>query len=180
MFEGLPERLDPVVAADRQRTYSGQIPINKLPRLEGLLAGYDGSVSVELRFFRNGRRNLLMVGRCQGELQLRCQRCMELFSLEIDQPIELGVVGSELQAQRLPDGLDPFLLEEEKLLVADVVSDEILLVLPSVPRHPEGACSLPDYDIQAPVEEEMPEEEPEEPKENPFAVLSQLKKDDAH
>lgn len=78
-----------------------------------------------------------------GSLPLACQRCLEAipFNLGVDSLLELLPEGAEMSQDELEDDTRDFLPVAGKLDVAELVEDEILLVLPVAPRHER--CGLP-------------------------------------
>ena len=94
--------------------------------------------------------------------QVCCQRCLE----GIDYPVRirslLELVGNEeeLTQEEIEDDSKDFLTARKELDVAELVEDEIILDLPTAPRH--ESCVLPDAGAQ-----------PE--KESPFSALRSLK-----
>ena len=78
-----------------------------------------------------------------GSLPLACQRCLEAipFNLDVDTLLELLPEGAEMSQDELEDDTRDFLPVAGKLDVAELVEDEILLVLPVAPRHER--CGLP-------------------------------------
>jgi uncharacterized protein len=59
----------------------------------------------------------------------------------------------------------------EQLMIANVIEDEIILALPSIPRHESGECTVAE-DVEKPQHDA---EEGVEKAPNPFAVLAKLK-----
>ena len=78
-----------------------------------------------------------------GSLPLACQRCLEAipFNLDVDSLLELLPEGAEMSQDELEDDTRDFLPVAGKLDVAEMVEDEILMVLPVAPRHER--CGLP-------------------------------------
>jgi len=81
-------------------------------------------------------------------------------------------VFNDEQAQNLPRTYEPLLVEDEKLVVLDVVEEELILSLPMFAYH--DACEVDGYK-QTEEAEVAAEELAEEKKPNPFEVLSALK-----
>jgi len=145
-----------------------------MERLTDRLADPFGKVEVELEFGKHGNR-MFIHGTVQGHAVLQCQRCLERFELPIDTQIKLGLIHSEAEIESLLPEEEPLLLDEsnrDELCLADVVEDELELILPMVARHSEGLCQSG----IAPVKEEIKPQELKSTKKNPFAVLADLKK----
>lgn len=170
MSDRLPEYIDPIQLADKQGIVKGHATISSLARLADFLASDAGSIAVALYFRREGRL-VLIEGRLEGLLQLVCQNCLEPIEWPISHTVRLGVVMSIEQADRLPEDYEPLLLVGEKILVKDIVEDELLLLLPTFPKH-QRACPMPartDY----PSDVAKPNGKPV--RENPFSILANLK-----
>ena len=51
----------------------------------------------------------------------------------------IALVSDYDAADRVPEGLEVFLVEADSVSVRDLVDEEIMLALPNVPRHAEGS-----------------------------------------
>ncbi len=171
MLARLPNFIDPLLLADRNANIEGELPVNKLERIAGLLSNDDGNVSVKLFFGREGKLATID-GHISAVLALKCQRCLEPVEWPVSSEIKLGVVSTLERANNLPDGYEPLLLVEEgKIPLTSIVEDELLLTLPSIPKHQDG-CAAPD------VPNNKPEPLPKTVRaatENPFSILADLK-----
>jgi uncharacterized protein len=166
----LPERVDPVLFASRGVDGEKRFALNKLERLNDRLFGEAGEVTAKFSFFKSGRRPTI-VGELKASLPLQCQRCMQTYLFDVDSRFELAVVISEQQAENLPEGVEPLLLEEDVVALAELVEDELLLLLPIVANHPEGECEADSFASASEKDKAAVEEKP-----NPFAVLSKMKR----
>jgi uncharacterized protein len=81
----------------------------------------------------------------RARLTLQCQRCLEPFVLTLDEPVALVLVESFAEMERVPEGTaipgGPPRAGGGTGTLLDVVEEQLLLALPQVPRHPEGACA---------------------------------------
>ena len=155
-----------------RRLFEGTLPIAAMSRLREALAGTDGVVHFELDFGRDSLGTDYVHVRAQASLTLTCQRTLEPFVLPVEVDTRLGLIKSERDEAGLPPDCEPLLVPEDgRLNPADVIEDELLLVLPLVPVNPDS--SLPDE-----VTGHAPEDDStgEGRSENPFAVLRELKK----
>ncbi|MDD2865406.1 MAG: YceD family protein [Methylococcales bacterium] len=169
MQNRLPEIIDPLHLADKRGELHGQIPIKSLIRLTEDLVNDEGFVSVDLYFGREGRLAKID-GKLKATLNLQCQNCLESVKYEIDHNVNLGIATTFEQVERLPDEVEPLLLEEETMPLATLVEDELLLNLPDYPRH-EHDCMANEIvkKYTATFEEEAATK-----KTNPFSVLANL------
>lgn len=138
MSEQLPERIDPVRLAQKQAVLRGVLPFSACARLQEVALNPDGRVSLELAFSREDGF-VRVRGWVKTTIQLQCQRCMETLDFPVRGEVNLGVVASLGEAERLPEDCEPLLREgDAPVFLSDLVEDEIILALPYVPRHP--AC----------------------------------------
>ena len=131
------------------------------------LVAQDGDLQVVMELGRDPDGTYYLAGTIRGEVQLCCQRCLEAMPMSLDLEFRLGLVQSQEAASRLHGSYEPLLVTAEPALLADIVSDEVLLALPIVPLHDDRAeCRSLTKEYQSP---NMPQ------RENPFAVLAELK-----
>ncbi|WP_036252415.1 DUF177 domain-containing protein [Methylobacter sp. BBA5.1] len=171
MLDRLPEYIDPLQLADKRAELKGEIPLSSLDRLADTLLNDTGTVAVDLFFGREGRLAKIE-GHIEAILELECQSCLQAVKWPVSAEIKLGIVTSIDQADRLPEVYEPLLIDEEKILLKDIVEDELLLALPTFPKH-QHDCSVPDADFN---KEASSSEEVQSPPENPFSILAKLKK----
>jgi len=165
MLDCLPERVEPLGLADVGRSFRGKLPVSCLERLAPLLHSNEGELAVRLEFRLDERRIRTVKGTVEGELNLVCQRCLNRLRFPVDLKFSLGVVSSEAEIDRLPDGYEPLLVSGEPIPTRALVEDEVLLAIPAIPVHEDGMGGC-ETGYRNP---EIPE------KENPFAVLKKLK-----
>ena len=170
MLDRLPEYIDPVHLADKRGELKGQIPLKNLDRLAKMLINDSGTVAVDLFFGREGRL-AKVEGHIKAVLELECQNCLEAVDWPIDCTIKLGIVTSMDQADRLPEDYEPLMVEEEKILLKNIIEDEILLILPAFPKH-QHACFVQKTDNNS-VDPLVNDEQSSA--ENPFSILAKLK-----
>ncbi|MGD2074743.1 MAG: YceD family protein [Gammaproteobacteria bacterium] len=164
MLDCLPERVDPLGLADVGRSFRGTAAIERLDRLAPLLASRQGELAVHLEFGLDERRIRALRGSIQGTVTLVCQRCLKGLSFPINLRFCLGIVSSEGEIDRLPEGYEPLLVSGEPIRTLDVIEDEVLLAIPAIPLHEQsGSCKI-GYQSST-----LPE------RESPFAVLKKLK-----
>jgi uncharacterized protein len=173
MSQRIPDRLDPWRYADLGKAVSGTIRLGSMPRLSQCLHDTGGEVSFELNFQRDARHRAVLIGSLSAELTLECQRCLESVVLPVESAVSIAFVEGIEQAGRLPETLDPCLVEEGSVRFRDLIEDELLLMLPQVAMHDTGACMTRLGDqSQAPAMEQD-----NSSGNNPFAVLAELKHD---
>ncbi len=144
----------------------GKLPLTRFSRLGDYLVESSGDAAYRLagHVDVNGRKQLLL--EVEGELSLRCQRCLESihFPLYVDSVLELIRSDDDLSQEDLEDDSKDFLVAQRDLDVVGLIEDEIILALPAAPRHQN--CALPSADRGT-------------AEESPFAALAALKRKDS-
>lgn len=172
MSPRLPDFVDPWRIADPGKVFSGRAAIADLPRLAKAVLDPQGEVELELEFSRDARNRACLQGFVKADLILECQRCLTPMRLSLESQLNLALVESMDEAERLPEHYDPLLLKESRVRLLDIVEDELLLAMPAVPRHEPGECRS----NQCYEPERNPAEHEElTGKSSPFAVLAELK-----
>ena len=167
MIDHLPDRLDLMATAEAGRVLQGRIPLSRLERALPALVSNEGELQVVLELNKDANGTHYMAGTLQGDVALKCQRCLGNMVLPLDVKFRLGLVRDKDAIPGLPDWYEPLLVSAEQAIIADILSDEVLLALPIVPLHGEqDECQGLVKNYQPPVEA---------PRENPFAALAELK-----
>jgi uncharacterized protein len=155
-------------------------PLRDLERLEQEAQGltHDAAVSwqakAELRPGSGAEPDVWLHLQASVLFPLTCQRCMGLVTvpLEVDQWYRF-VATEAIAMEQDDDSEEDLLVMAPQFDLLAVLEDELLMALPLVPMHDE--CPV------APVlqagEDELADEASEKP--NPFALLSQLKKNNS-
>lgn len=167
MKDHLPDRLDLFAAAEAGRVIRGRIPLARLTRVVPLTVSTAGELEVSLAFGRDQEGTRYLEGSIRGVLELQCQRCLESMDYPLKLNFRLGLVQSPNDVQYLTDRYEPLIVGAEPALLAEVISDEVLLALPIAPLHEDmGDCREVTADYHASADAQ---------RDNPFAVLEQLK-----
>ncbi len=170
MLSRLPEYIDPLHLADKRGELKGQIPVSDLDRLSDLLMADTGSVTVMLFFGRDGRLPKIE-GEIEAELNLCCQNCLQTVVWPVKHTVKLGIVKTIEQANRLPDDFEPLLVEKDTVCLKEIIEDELLLTLPTYPKHQHNCLALhtdiTNTDTKAATGQSH--------KKNPFSILANLK-----
>ena len=145
----------------------GSVAVSTLERLLPVLLSDEGELQVEMELGKDPDGTRYMKGSIQGEVTLKCQRCLENMALPLDLGFRLGLVTSDEAANVLPERYEPLLVTAEPAHIADVIAEEVLLAIPIVPKHSDRV------DCQEFVKDYTPPES--EQRKNPFAVLAALK-----
>ena len=153
---------DAFVFAKEGRVLEGTLAVSSLERLHDLLTEVTGEINFRLQGFKSEHGELMLHLTVSGVIPLACQRCLKaiLFNLDVDNLLEIVPEGSDMSQDELEDDTRDFLPVAGELNLAELVEDEILLLLPVAPRHEK--CGLPGA---ADAGERI----------HPFAVLAGLK-----
>ncbi|MGZ5008964.1 MAG: YceD family protein [Methylobacter sp.] len=170
MLARLPEYIDPLHLADKRGELKGEIPVSSLDRLADILSSDTGTVAVELFFGREGRL-AKVEGQIETVLELECQNCLQAVQWPVKSAVKLGIVTSLDQADRLPEDYEPLLVDEEKILLKNIIEDELLLILPTFPKHQHNCLGQKTDDSKL----VSLQDEQHSSKENPFSILAKLK-----
>ena len=170
MLARLPQYIDPLHLADKRGELKGQIPVSSLDRLADILFNDTGAVTVDLFFGREGRLAKIE-GQIEAVLELKCQLCLQAVQWPVKNTIKLGIITSIEQADRLPEDYEPLLVDEGKILLKNIIEDELLLILPTFPRHPHLCLThkLINNEVDVPLNEQQ------SPTKNPFSILAKFK-----
>lgn len=145
------------------------VPLAELTSLRSVRPGLTGQVSGRVHF---AREQGVAVARLamKGTAILECQRCMKPLELALDTHVRVGLVGSETEAGRVPADLETMLAPDGRIGLGELITEELLLTLPSVALHGEGdECVAPPAPLAA-------RSEPEGETHKPFARLGELLK----
>jgi DUF177 domain-containing protein len=114
------------------------VPLAELGGLRSGRAGVAGSVHGRVRF---GREAGVAVAELtlSGTATLVCQRCMQPMELPVHRLVRVGLVGSEAEIARVPEDLEPMRAPGGRISIGELVTEEMLLSLPIVPRHGDDA-----------------------------------------
>lgn len=162
MFDRLPDLFDPIEFAEKKRRIRGRVPLSSLDRVRDVLLRLEGDAEVDLEFKREGRIPSLE-GFVAAELTLQCQCCLEALTWPVRSEVHLGMVGSIDEVSILPEEFEPMLVEPGGMVaLADIIQDELLLAMPSIPQHSRCRLSQPEATAES--------------TDHPFAILAELKK----
>lgn len=144
---------------------NGSIALADLPRIRDLLAEDDGSVEIDLRCGTDDEDYRYIAGQVHAVLALQCQRCLGAVRVDLASDVSLAMVWSEAEMPSLPSRFEGLVVGTEPQDLYELVEEELLLALPLVPRHAEGACGAPGTGAAA--------EDAGESRENPFRAALQ-------
>ena len=176
--------VDPWKVAEGRRTFAGTMPLDRMPRLVGLLAAGDDdgaeiekpqdvSFSASFRFDRQGLVTIDVT--VKADLPLVCQRSLRVYKEHVDRRSRLAVIETVADEEALPEHYEPVLVEDRRLALAELVEEELLLAVPQVPRDPEFG----DLPVPESVSVEASTGKEQEKTHRPFEGLAGLMKESA-
>ncbi len=144
------------------RRLEGEIPLSNLERLADRVLDQAGALHCRIDGESGRQGNFLQLD-IGGILNLRCERCLEAMSFQLDVKNRLRLMrpGEEWPEDELEDDAADAIEAGRELLVLPLIEEEVLLALPLAPRH--EVCSG-----VAAVEKDQAS--------SPFSVLAKLKK----
>ena len=167
------------------QTYHGKgfLSLHETPRLatETAQIGPEDGFAWEIQTFYDvalaGDPRQKMQLKLSGQLQLVCQTCMQPCLVHIDEERQFIFVADDTEADSFSmddDALEPLVASTHFDLLA-TIEDEVLLSLPLIPKHPEGACGP--VALAFPAGEGLhPDTDSVEKPGNPFNILKNMKK----
>ncbi|MEW5769729.1 MAG: YceD family protein [Pseudomonadota bacterium] len=120
---------------------SGELRREDAPRLADILAPVSEPVQYQLSGSVESGRPVLRLN-VKAAVSLVCQRCLGTYvqALALDRVLPIARDEAQLGLWERDDPLLDALVADADMVVAELVEDEVLLSLPTVPRHPEGGC----------------------------------------
>ena len=151
--------------AKKNLSVTDEFNIVDLPRINGIASNNSDKINVNYSFYLENDTTPCLDGGISLNIYLTCQRCLEALPFSLDFNFSLAFVKNENQAEELSEHLEIYLFEDEKLSLIDLISDEILLSIPMVPKHNlDCLSSFKEHNNY------------EQVKESPFAILKNINK----
>lgn len=176
LHDTLPNQVDVRKLAVNHSLITAEVSVSSLPRYADLLADQTGTVQAKLQFYTDEQHRRRVDGALKAKVNVICQRCLEPMPLLVDTQFTLGIVWSEGDSKRLPDDIEPLIVAEELVDLADIVSEELILCFPHVSFHDSEQCPQPVGYVSRDTDDTSAEDASEgnSTRENPFKVLEQL------
>lgn len=170
----IPDHVDARKIFVQQALIEGGIPLSRLPRFREALTDGQGDVRVALDFIIDDEYRRVIEGTLTAQVHVLCQRCLEPMDVLIEEAFSLAVLESEVQMANLPKRLDPWICEDTKLVLADLVDEQLILAMPIVSYH-EGPCTGPMSFGEETTSGDKAAPDSGSRKANPFDILRTLK-----
>jgi DUF177 domain-containing protein len=156
--------------ADGEADIDFAVPLAELPRLRSQLTSVEGMVRGRVHFTRESGFVVTDL-EVNGAAVLTCQRCLGAMTEPVNSSVRVALITAEADVGRVPEHLEPMLAAGGRITVGELVEEELLLTLPSVPLHAEaGECAVA-ADVPA-----ASAAAPEHTTQKPFAQLGELLK----
>ena len=168
----IPVTIDPYRTAQKRSSFDGILQLQNLTRLSEQLSNNDGDVAVIIHCGNDEQGLVYIEGEAQCIVQVRCERCGDDMTLNINSSFAYTPVkGDDSAQEEIPQRYDVIETDEHgEVNLRQLVEDELILALPLFPMHDEGQCDPNKLQMS------WGEIEPEPEKPNPFAILQELKK----
>ncbi len=139
--------------------------------MQAKIAGAEGTVRGVAHFRREAGYRVAEL-ELDGEAKLVCQRCLAPMTWPLASETRVALVANEGEADRVPQEIETVHAPDDRIRVADLVEEELLLTLPLVPLHAEADECKEQDEVPAPLEEATPVQETQKP----FERLGELLK----
>jgi uncharacterized protein len=130
-------------------TQQGVWRLSDFPRLRDVLATDAGEVQYEIGGMRDGRGRPALRLKVSGTLALRCQRCLEPMSFEVntDETLVLAATLAEIHAEPADANAPDRVVAGKEMALRELIEDELILAVPYAPRH-ERCVAVSANDLQ--------------------------------
>ena len=154
--------IDSLSFAREARILEGERPVAGFERIQDGLTENVGVIRYRIEGGLGERNRPQLHLQLDGVLSLCCQRCLEgiEYPLQVSNVLEFVGNEDELTQEEIEDDSRDFLPAQSEVDVVALIEDEIILDLPSAPRH--ESCVLP-------------ASAQDNPEDSPFAVLKGLR-----
>jgi uncharacterized protein len=166
----LPTYIDPRKLALQGYLLEGDVASESLPRLTSAVEAISGSLRAAVQFELDESRAKIAHGCVDVTVHVICQRCLDIVSVDVHAEFAVQVIWSEEHENRVAKNYEPWLVVDKMANLSELLEDEILLELPLVNYHAEGACTGDAFIEDAGSENDGPVSD------SPFSILAQLKR----
>jgi len=165
----LPIAINPTRSAQRRLVCEGVFKLSEMTRLLAACEARSEQVQVKIKFDVDERGLTVMTGTGSALVAFTCQRCSDDFEQLLEVDFTFSPVKNEEAAEEIPSYYDVIQLDENgEVNLRDLVEEELILMIPLIPRHELKDCKATADSVWGELPEEL-----EKP--NPFDVLKQLK-----
>jgi len=140
----LPKSINIIKSANEKNDYLGYVRILDLDKLKTYLhdSHEDNNLYIKVSVKQDLQYRYIINLEVKGELSLTCQRCLGEYKFDIDKQLDLIALNSIDNISNKEGEFEPVILDDSgKLDLYDIISDELILSIPQVPRHAVENCS---------------------------------------
>ncbi|MGQ0620250.1 MAG: YceD family protein [Panacagrimonas sp.] len=112
-------------------------------------------LTVRMGFRIDAAKQGWIEGGIAGQLRFECRVCLKPFDWPLDVRLQLAIAKSEADEARLIEHAEPYLVVDDRVMLHEIVEEEILLTIPMMPRCP--ACENARPLVHASAGESSPE-----------------------
>lgn len=174
----IPDYVDARKIFAQQALIKGTIPVSRLSRFCELVTATLGDVQVLMKFALDDGNRRIIEGTLDTQAQVICQRCLGPMQITLHDEFRLAVVESESQSESLPKSLDPWICEDTKLVLADLIEEELILCMPIVSYHESNCIEKLSFAASQNKQDDAAKAANGAGKPNPFDILKTLKDKD--
>ena len=116
------------------------VPLAELAGLRSLRAGVAGDLQGHAHFAREQGMPVADLA-FSGTVSLQCQRCLQPLERSLERVSRIALIASEEEVARVPPEREPVLAPGGRISVGELLTEELLLLLPIVPLHEERECA---------------------------------------
>lgn len=131
----IPAEICASQALARGAVYAGALDASGLERLRELAPR---NLTAEMTLRVDSARRNWVEARISGDLTLECRVCLEPFAWKLNLVSRLALARNEEEEERLMADCEPVLVLDDRLMLHQIIEDEVLLTLPMMPKCP--AC----------------------------------------
>lgn len=173
-MSSIAEYVDARKAFVQHAQIEGLLALEKLTRAADILADKEGQLQASLSFSTTEDGIKRIRGSISAQVNAVCQRCLHPVEVAVEDQINLVMAMDDEKArlleQRLDKDVDLWVSDAEKISIAELLEDQLILSLPIASYHELAQCRALGYGNEQGDESELVTEAAAKP----FAVLAQL------
>ena len=135
-------QIDSLKLVQDKQALSGAMPVAGFARLTQSLHDSSGNLAYCIQGAVDRQERPLLKLRVSGVVQLQCQRCLEGFEHAVTIETAVRAVAPDaLEREYDDDPNEPDCVAASTAFdLVELIEDEVMLALPSYPRHEAGCC----------------------------------------
>lgn len=142
-MKAIEQYLDVKALVQQRAQIRGIYPQAPVAKILGKIEPGQEQIELDLKLYKAHFGLDILEIEWQTTVTCTCERCLKPMTLELGAHTKLAMCQSakQLDTIELPDEYEPFLFDNDDLLsIEEVLAQEILLLLPLVPRHDKDSC----------------------------------------